>query len=107
MYNHERPHQALDYATPSSRYRPSPRLFRLDPPIVYDSSDIVRKVQQGGALHFQGRVHSVTKALRGYPVAIRPTLVDGAFDVYFCTTRVGHIDLREEARFDRERSVLE
>jgi len=100
MYNHERPHQALDYATPSSRYRPSPRVFRLDPPIVYDPSDIVRKVQQGGALHFQGRVHSVTKALRGYPVAIRPTLVDGTFDVYFCTTRVGRIDLREEARSD-------
>ncbi|WP_176456828.1 IS481 family transposase, partial [Bordetella genomosp. 5] len=36
IYNHERPHQALDMQTPAQRYRPSPRTMpRVLPPVVY------------------------------------------------------------------------
>jgi len=44
IYNHDRPHEALDLATPGERYRPSPRSFPEQlPPIEYASTDHVRK----------------------------------------------------------------
>jgi transposase InsO family protein len=95
VYNHERPHEALSLATPASRFTLSPRCYRPDPPIEYEAADQVRRVQAGGDLHFQGRVLRVNKALRGYPVAIRPTLQDGIYDVYFCTTRIARFDLTD------------
>lgn len=95
VYNHERPHEALSLATPASRFTLSLRSYRPDPPIEYEATDQVRRVQAGGDLHFRGRVWPVSKALRGYPVAIRPTLADDVYDVYFCMTRVGLIDLTD------------
>jgi len=94
-YNLERPHDALALAVPASRYHPSPRpLPDPLPAIEYAPGDIVRRVQSNGKLHYQGRVFRVSQALRGYPVALRPTTSDGRLMVYFCRHRVGEIDLR-------------
>lgn len=93
LYNWLRPHQALDLATPGSRYQPSPRPFpeRL-PPIDYGPDDQVRRVQHGGLIAFQGREYRVGKAFHGYPVALRPLLEDGRYAVYFCHQRIAEID---------------
>lgn len=94
-YNFERPHEALGLAVPASRYQPSPRPFPEGlPPIEYGPDDAVRKVQAKGELFYRGHVFRVSKALRGYPVALRPTPVDGRLAVYFCHHRVTEIDLR-------------
>ena len=99
VYNHERPHQALDYAVPAERYRPSARPFpETLPPIEYAPGDYVRKVQQEGELSFQGRCLSVSKAFAGYPVALRPTHEAGVFSVYFCHQCIARIDLRDLER---------
>ena len=76
---------ALALAVPATRYIPSARSFpeRL-PPIDYDSSAQVRRVQGKGEISFRGRLCKITKALRGYPVALRPTTQDGRWRVYFC-----------------------
>lgn len=95
VYNLERPHEALDLEVPATRYQPSARAFPEQfPDIAYAPGDIVRKVQDHGALYFRGRVFRTSKALRGYPVALRPTTTDGQFDVFFCHHKVAQIDFR-------------
>ena len=94
VYNFERPHEALGMAVPASRYRESPREFpETLSPIEYGPGDQVRKVQAEGKIHFRGRVFRVGKAFRGYPVALRPTLTDGVWNVLFCHHKVAQIDL--------------
>ncbi len=94
IYNLERPHEALDMQTPASRYAPSPRPFpeRL-PPIEYAPGDIVRRVQQQGLLSYRGRSFRISKAFTGYPIALRPTGIDGVLDVFFCHQKIDQIDL--------------
>ena len=95
VYNHERPHQALEMAVPASRYQISSRAFpeRLLP-IEYDSIDSVRYVTEKGIVRFRSHVIPVGKAFYRHPVAIRPTAEDGVFDVYFCRYRITQFDLR-------------
>jgi transposase InsO family protein len=94
LYNLERPHEALGMAVPASRYQPSPRAFpETLPPIHYNSQDIVRKVQQGGEIWFRGRPFKIGNAFYGYPVALRPSPLDGVFLVFFCRQQVASINL--------------
>jgi transposase InsO family protein len=96
VYNTERPHEAIDMAVPASRYQPSLRPFPdVLPELEYRPDDIVRKVQQRGGLHFKGRVFDVPKALVGQHVGLRPTNIDGLWDVFFAATPVALVDLRD------------
>ncbi len=98
IYNNERPHQALAMAVPAERYRPSARpLPKTLLPIEYGPDDVVRKVDNQGFISFKNRSWRISKALRGQPLALRPTLHDGLFTVHFCTHRVATIDLRQPA----------
>ncbi len=93
-YNLIRPHEALDLDVPAARYQVSTRRFpETLPPIDYGAGYATRKVQQGGRIHFHGRTLRVGKALVGYPVGIRPTAVDGIYEIYFCHQRIQRIDL--------------
>jgi putative transposase len=95
VYNMERPHEALDYAVPSSRYRQSARAMpeRLAEP-EYDSSDIVRRVSTTKAyVRFRGDLWPVGQAFCGERVAIRPRGPDGHYGVFFGAYRINHIDL--------------
>jgi len=95
QYNLERPHDALDLEVPVSRYQPSTR--RLPdklPPIEYPSATHVRKVQDGGFVHFKGRVFRISRAFHGYPVGLIPTKTDGVFHLMFCNHKVTTIDLK-------------
>ena len=98
VYNHQRPHQALDLAVPSERYRPSERCFpEALPPIEYGPGDIVRKADQEGDIRFKSRRIRLGKPFRGELIALRPTTEDGVFSIHFCTQRIGAIDLRAVA----------
>ena len=98
VYNMERPHQALDLATPLSRYAPSPRCFpETLPPIEYGDGDLVRKVMAEGWVSFKGYAFKVGRALRGYPVALRPTREEGVWGVWFMTNPIVEVDLRGPA----------
>jgi transposase InsO family protein len=85
IYNHYRPHQALNLEVPVNCYTISNRYFpETLPAIEYGSNDIVRKVQSKGILHFQGREFRVPQAFTRYPVALRPRAqYDGIYEVYF------------------------
>ena len=95
-YNLERPHEALAYAPPASRYHPSPLPFPASlPPIEYGPGDAVRIVRGQGSISFQHRIFFVSRGVIGLPVAIRPTATDGVFAVYFCHHQVRTVDLNE------------
>jgi transposase InsO family protein len=95
IYNCERPHQALGYAPPISRYRPSPRSYPEPlPPIEYGPDDEVRHPDDGGWFSFKGRCCKVSKAFKGWPIALRRTLTDGCYQIYFCQQLIGELDLR-------------
>jgi len=97
VYNHERPHEALGMAVPSSRYRPSARAFpEVLPAWEYGPTDAVRKVARDGTVSFRGRPIALGKAFRGERVAVRPTVEDGMFSVYFGVHEVARADLRAQ-----------
>jgi transposase InsO family protein len=99
MYNHERPHDALDLNVPASRYRISDRQFPVTLPTVeYSSLHQVRKLNPVGQLSFQGRVLKMSEAFGGLAVGLRPTTTDGLWDVYFSRHRIGQADLRTEGQ---------
>lgn len=95
VYNHERPHEALGLAVPASRYQVSPRAFpeRL-PDIEYGADVEVRKVQQGGWFSYRARSYRISRALRGYPIGLRPTLQDGVVEILFGHHVLLHLDLK-------------
>lgn len=101
-YNHFRPHEAIGLRPPASRYQASVRPYpeRL-PTIEYAQSDEVRLVQSKGFFSFKGRTVKVSKAFRGYPVALRPTLIDGIWEVYFKAKSLGTLSLQNNARLIR------
>jgi transposase InsO family protein len=93
-YNHVRPHEALDLATPASRYRPSLRPFPPSlPPIEYLPDDQVRLVKSKGEITFQNHFFFIGQAFVGLPIALRHALPDGRFDVFFAWKKLGSIDL--------------
>jgi transposase InsO family protein len=95
VYNHERPHEALGMAVPASRYRPSARPFPEALPVwEYGPTDAVRKVSCDGTVSFKGRPFDLGKAFRGEHVAVRPTVEDGLFGIYFGVHKVAQADLR-------------
>jgi len=98
IYNHQRPHQALDMQTPASRYRMSERSYPEQlPPIEYGPQDAVVMVKALGEMRFLGRRYKLSSALRGMPVAVRAIeAYDGRYSVHFMHHKLREIDLRED-----------
>ncbi len=55
----------------------------------------MRKVQALGWITFRGRYLRLSKAVGGELVALRPTVTDGLWEVYFGQHRIARINLRE------------
>jgi transposase InsO family protein len=97
LYNHERPHQALDFDVPVSRYRPSPRSMpnKLAEP-EYETTDIVRRIGTTKAyISFNGRLWPVPQAFCGERVALRPLATDGHYGIFFGARQIASLDLRD------------
>lgn len=94
IYNHQRPHEALDYQVPMSRYRMSPWRFpETLPEFEYGVDDVLIKVYHS-RLRFRKRYFRVAKGLAGQLVAVRPRAdSDLLFDLYFCHQHLRTIDL--------------
>lgn len=99
IYNLERPHQALDFAPPVSRYQVSPRPFpEVLPSIEYGPDDLVRKVSTEGDISFRAHPFSIGKAFRGLPIALRPTLTDGVWNIVFLHHFIAQVDLSSPSK---------
>lgn len=97
IYNHVRPHDALDLAVPASRYQPSPRSFPdVLPDIEYSPDDEVVEVMCNGIVKFNQHQLKVSNALQGLPVAFRKDHEhDGLYQLYFCHHRLAVLDIRK------------
>lgn len=93
VYNFRRPHEALADRPPAMRYMPSARPFPATlTPIEYLPSDVIRKVQLAGEIHFRGQEYAIGKAFRGQPVALR-AIDDGIWSVHYCHQQITTINL--------------
>jgi transposase InsO family protein len=98
IYNHDRPHQALDQEVPASRYRLSARSMpdRL-PQVEYDEREIIRSVPTTkDYISFKARRWKVPQAFRGERVAIRPLSTDGQYGIFFAAHQIANIDLTNQ-----------
>ncbi len=97
VYNHQRPHEALDLNTPASRYRVSPRPFpEAIPPIEYATGEITRRVcRYAGTICFANRTIRISKALGGETVAVRPTHRDGVYWICYGSFAIGELSLHQ------------
>jgi hypothetical protein len=93
IYNTQRPHQTLGLITPIERYAISPRPYRhAVEPFAYGPDDLPRKVQDG-RISFKTRLIRVPKAFSGKIMALRPTNIDGRYDLVFRSKTISTIDL--------------
>jgi transposase InsO family protein len=99
IYNLKRPHESLGLERPADRYRPSQRQYpETLPELEYAPGDIVRKVQKGGYVSFKGSWYNISTGLEGQPVALRPTDVDGTYEVRFAAQIVAQLKLGHNLR---------
>lgn len=92
-YNHERPHDALQGATPASRYRSSVRPMPAHlPDLAYHGME-VRVVREKGVITFRNRTWAIGRAFASLPVGLRPSpQADGQWEAYFGTSKLGLLD---------------
>jgi transposase InsO family protein len=102
-YNCERPNDALQGATPVSRYRPSVRLLPVElPGIEYPVGTHVVTLGRSGVLRFGGQAWYVGKPFGGLPIGLRPSAqADGQWEVFFSHHRLGQIDLTSDSPSER------
>jgi transposase InsO family protein len=88
-YNEERPHQALDNATPAERYHASPRRFDgiLRSPDYGDQE--VRRVRHNGEIKLDGKFVYINAALAGEPIGL--TESEGCWTVSYGPIMLGTI----------------
>jgi putative transposase len=93
IYNEERPHQALDNATPADRYEASPRPFNgvLRKPEYGDDQD-VRSVRRNGDIKWRGNTIYISEALVGEPVGLSEN--ETGWTVSYGPILLGTIDCR-------------
>jgi len=95
-YNHERPHEALDFQMPAELYRPSSRPFpRRLPAVEYPGHFEVRNVHSKGEIKWQGQRRFISEVLQGERVGLEE-IDDGRWSVYFCSRLLGRYDERNE-----------
>lgn len=96
IYNHQRPHEALEYEVPMEHYRVSPWAFpeKLSE-FEYGPDDVLVKAYHC-RFRFRKRYFKIAKGLTGYLLAVRslPGSED-LFNVYFCHHLVRTIDVNQ------------
>ena len=91
LYNHVRPHEALNLKCPGEKYKKSLREYKTKlEPIDYLTGDEVKKVGQNGEVRFKGKRYYIGGHLKGENVAFRPRK-SGEWDIYYVNTRISGI----------------
>ena len=93
-FNNERPHQYLEGATPSSRWKPSPRPFptKLRGP-EYPGEYLPRHVSTAGVIRLKSKQIFVSHLLAGDYVGLHE-VHNGLWDIHFYGTVLGRLDER-------------
>lgn len=98
VYNHERPHEALENETPGSIYVPSSRLLpRYTKAYQYPAHFQTRRVNDSGDISWHKSRVFISQVFRGQDIALEK-VQDAFYRVYFCSLEVGAFDA-DEMRF--------
>ena len=96
VYNHQRPHDALDLDVPADRYEPSPRSMPTTiEPVEYPDGYDVRKVSTAARISYRGNLYRVGKPFIGRNVGVVPTTTDGIFEIKYRHQYIRNIDLSQ------------
>ena len=104
VYNHERPHHALEMEVPSSRYQISERSFvEVTGDFAYSEDFEIRRLhQKTGQFQFRGSVYRLSEAFLDQPIGSCATDQDGLWRIFYCRFQVAELDEREGGiRYDR------
>jgi transposase InsO family protein len=96
VYNHERPHEALAYEVPASRYRSSERVLPVqlrEAADWYEPGELVKRVKSKGEITFRNVFWSIGHAFRGEDIVLRPS-GEGRWEVFYCWKRLGMMDFK-------------
>jgi len=106
-YNHDRPHEALAYATPASQYQPSPRVYpRQLPQPDYPTHFRVERAYPNGVISFRETQWYLSHCLAGELVGLEE-VDDDRWRVRFGPIELGVLDARNaKARGARSFGVL-
>ena len=93
-FNDDRPHEALEYATPGSIYVPSPRpMPAVLPEPEYPGHFEVRYLSKDGNVRFKGHQTFVSQTLSHEHIGLEET-ADGVWDLYFFDRLLARLDER-------------
>jgi len=88
-YNHVRPHEALDDATPASRYHPSARRYPTQLPApVYPPHCELRRVSSAGTFRVHSGQKFLSNTLAHFTIGLEE-IDDGLWNILFYTTLLG------------------
>ena len=91
MFNHERPHEALDQRRPATVFTGGTRPYpRRKPSIEYDASFDVRRVSNVGRIKWAAESIFISQALAGEWIALKPVDYD-THEVYFARFLIGRL----------------
>lgn len=97
MYNHERPHEALEHNVPASRYRMSERSYPEQlADFEYSSRFEVRRTNKVGQFTFHGRRFKTSEAFQRDAIGLAATNEDGVWEVYYRHFPIGLIDFNDD-----------
>lgn len=91
QFNHDRPHQALDMATPASRYQPSARPYEGLEELEYPGHDWSALITACGRLCYQHRKVNVSQVFAGQKVGVKQ-VDDHIWLVTFMHYDLGYFD---------------
>lgn len=84
LYNHDRPHEAIDMDVPAKRYQASNRSMPDKLPIIeYDDGAILRKVRGNGYITYKGTQYLVGEAFRNNLVRVSVDELSRDIAIYF------------------------
>jgi len=94
VYNYIRPHEALKLEVPASRYKVSERRYENQiAEFEYCDDSIMRKVNRSGAISYKSQKCFLGEAFSGHWVAIKRTINQNKYEVYYRHQRVAKISL--------------
>jgi len=96
FYNLERPHFALEMATPASCYTKSSREFpaRIEP-WTYPKDVEIRRVKSTGYFNYDGQGYFLSESFGGKDIAVRPSQIPHCISLFFRQFRIGRIDVEK------------
>jgi transposase InsO family protein len=97
MFNYERPHEAIGMRVPADLYQPSERAWDKNfNALDYPAGFLKRKVNHAGTIGIEGIKITVSTALAGWHVGLKPS-PDWHYLVWFGALCLGTIDMRTES----------